>query len=192
MPILYISDYGVALKKQGGRLIVTSGDEQKYNIPLETVDALTILGEASITSAVLKEFLSKGICVTFLSKGGHYFGRMISTGHVNTKRQRLQSKLYGTKFALDLSKKIVTGKIHNQQVMLGRAARKDDTDISKEIFQMKCMAEKVSSCSDLDELRGCEGYAAKIILLDCLNALILLFHLRKGPAGRPWILLILC
>ncbi len=161
MPILYLSDYGALLNKSRGRLVVTCDDEKRHEVPLETIDGLTILGEVSITSAVLKEFLSRGTCVTFLSKGGHYFGRLVSTGHVNTKRQRLQSKLYGSEFAIALSKEIVSGKIHNQQVMLSRTARKGDADIGHELAEIKSMGQRVSSCSTLDEIRGCEGFAAK-------------------------------
>ena len=47
--------------------------------------------------------IKNGIDVVYYSKGGKYFGRLSSTGHVNVERQRLQCKLYKSDFALGLS-----------------------------------------------------------------------------------------
>ena len=53
--------------------------------------------------------------VSYFSKGGKYFGRLISTGHVNVSRQRKQSALYDTEFAATLAMKILCAKIKNQK-----------------------------------------------------------------------------
>lgn len=55
--------------------------------------------------------MERGISVSYFSKGGRYFGRLISTGHVNTERQRKQSALYDTEFAVKIGKKILNAKI---------------------------------------------------------------------------------
>ena len=64
--------------------------------------------------------MQRGIPVSYFSKGGKYFGRLISTGHVNVERQRKQCALYDTGFAVELAMKILSAKIKNQSVVLHR------------------------------------------------------------------------
>ena len=56
--------------------------------------------------------------ISFFAKSGRYFGRLLSTGHVNTELQRKQCALYDTEFALALSKKIIRAKTKNQLTVI--------------------------------------------------------------------------
>ena len=167
MTVLYVTEYGAKIGFRQGRFVVTKEDDEIASIPSECIEGISILGEAVFSSVAVKRCLSDGICVTYLSKGGRYFGRLVSTNHVNTFRQRQQDKLYHSDFAANLAKEIVSGKIHNQSIVLYRAAKAiTDPNVCNRIFeireQMKSMERKgLSSCS-LDELRGCEGLAAKL------------------------------
>lgn len=44
-----------------------------------------------MTTQCAEECMSRGIPVSYFSKGGKYFGRLISTGHVNVSRQRKEN-----------------------------------------------------------------------------------------------------
>ena len=87
-------------------------------IPIENLEAIYLFDYVQITSQCIAQCFKKGISLSYFSKGGSYFGRLQSTGHVNTFRQRQQIKLSDTDFALQMAKKIIKGKIHNQTVML--------------------------------------------------------------------------
>jgi CRISPR-associated protein Cas1 len=162
MPFLYITEYGAFVGKNQGRLTVSIHKEEKCSLPLESVDGIAVLGEAVFSTEACKECLRRGIPVLYLSKGGQYFGRLISTDHVNTFRQRQQCRLYDSPFALALAKEIVTSKIHNQSVMLYRAAGEELREqVSPFRRAMKLMEEQASRCEDISSLRGCEGQAAR-------------------------------
>ena len=64
--------------------------------------------------------MCRGITVAYFSKGGKYFGRLMSTDHINVQRQRKQSALYDTDFAMKLGQKILSAKVKNQSVVLHR------------------------------------------------------------------------
>ncbi len=164
MASVYVTEYGAVLGKRYGRLTVSVRRQELLSMPFEQVDGIYILGSAMLTSQAYVECLTRGICVTFLSKGGHYFGRLISTNHVNTARQRMQCELYHAPFALILSKAIVSAKIHNQSAMLYRIAKSapEGTDIESFRTALRQMEDKAAFAKDLDELLGCEGYAAKM------------------------------
>ena len=83
---------------------------------------------------VLWNVLKKGISISYFSKGGSYFGRLQSTGHVNTFRQRQQIKLSDTDFSLKMAQKIIKGKIHNQIVILRRYARSRGVNLKKKSY----------------------------------------------------------
>ncbi len=161
MSILYISDYGMVLGRSGGRCVVTKDDEEVTSIPLETLEGVTLLSDAVITSQCMKEFLQRGITVCYFSKGGKYFGRLISTSHVNTARQRLQCALYNSPFALELSKHFVEAKLNNQHVVLYRYSEKRGIDVSAERKMLRNMEYQALRASDNSELIGCEGMGAK-------------------------------
>lgn len=80
-------------------------------IPIESLEGITLLGQSQVTTQCMEECMRRGIPLAYFSKGGTYFGRLQSTGHVNTKRQRKQSSLYDTEFALELGKRILSAKI---------------------------------------------------------------------------------
>ena len=65
-------------------------------LPIESLDGITIMGQSHMTTQCAEECMQRGIPVSYFSKGGKYFGRLISTGHVNVERQRKQCALYDT------------------------------------------------------------------------------------------------
>lgn len=167
MAVLYVTENGAKIGFRQGRFVVSIKDEELSSVPAECVDGISILSEAIFTSAAVKHCLSYGIDVTYLSKGGKYFGRLISTNHVNTLRQRQQAKLYHTNFAINLAKEIVTGKIHNQSIVLYRTAKSVSDENTRKMIegirsQMNYMGSKSLFSDTLDEIRGCEGMAAKL------------------------------
>ncbi|MEH2941305.1 CRISPR-associated endonuclease Cas1 [Lachnospiraceae bacterium KK002] len=73
--------------------------------------------------------LKRGINISYYSKGGSYFSRLQSTNHINVQRQRKQAALADSEFSLELAKNIVSGKIHNQEIILRRYARSEEKDV---------------------------------------------------------------
>ena len=114
MSIVYIAEAGAKLGVEDHCLVVQYADGMKRTLPIETVESITLLTKAQISTSCMESCLRRGIPVSFFAKSGRYFGRLLSTGHVNTELQRKQCALYDTEFALALAKKIIRAKTKNQ------------------------------------------------------------------------------
>lgn len=184
MSLLYIDKSDCVIGKQDNRISVKYKDGLVRTIPIEGVDGITILGHAQVTTQCIQECLSRGISLSYFSKGGKYFGRLCSTGHIKAQLQRKQASLYDTPFALELSKKIINAKIHNQLVVLRRYARSTRQDISDIEIQMKSALKKIPYTKKSEELIGYEGTAAKAYFKGLSRCIKPEFQF-KGRSKRP-------
>ena len=123
MGLLYVDENGAVIGVEANRCTVTYKDGLKRSIPIESLEGITILGSAQVTTNCMEECLKRGVPVAYFSRGGNYFGRLQSTGHVNTARQRKQCQLYDTDFAVQLAKKIINAKLKYLIVVFRRYVR---------------------------------------------------------------------
>ena len=161
MSLLYVNEDGTLIGIDGNRLAVKYSDGLLRSVPIETVDSITILGQAQLTTQCIRTCLERGIPVAFFSKGGRYFGHLHSTGHVDAALQRKQSFLYDRDFAFRLSKRLISAKMKNQIVVLRRYEKSTGSDVSRQIRMMGICLHKTDSCVTPSELMGFEGQGAK-------------------------------
>lgn len=161
MSILYVNGNGVFVGLEANRCYAKYKDGLKTSIPVETLDGITIMGQAEVSTACMMHCLKEGIPLAYYSKGGTYFGRLQSTGHVNVARQRKQCDLYDTEFALELSKNIISGKLKNQYVVLRRYEKSKGLGESDNAKMIKICRNKIEGTKDKYALMGYEGQAAK-------------------------------
>ena len=152
--------------KRGSLMVVQpSGDTR---IPLESIDAVMMLGSAQITTDAIAECVKRNIRVAALNRGGslRFFVGGPTGGNVH-----LRSALYGAvddeKRSLSLARIIVAAKLQNSLRILRRWARdEDDTKLSKWLEgRASRIAERIShlpSAISADHVRGIEGDAARI------------------------------
>ena len=161
MSLLYIDENGAIIGIENNRITVSCKNGLKRSLPIETLEGITLLGKAQLTTQCMEEVLKKGIPVSFFSKGGRYFGRLVSTGAAKPELQRRQSRLYNEEFALELSKRIIRAKIKNQMVLIRRYSNNTNVEISENIKYMRIALEKIAMVESIPELIGYEGMAAK-------------------------------
>lgn len=120
MSLLFIDENKATITIEENRCCVKYADGMKKMVPIETLESITIMGHAQMTTQCVQVCLKRGIPVSYFSKNGSYFGRLQSTGHINAERQRKQSALYEKEFALDITRRIISAKLKNQMVVLRR------------------------------------------------------------------------
>ena len=169
-----------------GRITVIQSDDLLRTLPIESVEGITIIGNGQMTTPCIGECLKRGISIQYYSSKGAYFGKLSSTKHVNTKRQRLQVRLTEDKaFVLTLSKIILQAKLNNQIVLLRRYQRNSKIHVNEEINTIKRLKDKISSGKDLPEISGYEGNAARAYFKG-LNNLINVSEFKfNGRNRRP-------
>lgn len=161
MSYLYVNESSAKISTQSNYIVVEYKNGLVRKIPIETLETIQIFGPAQMTAQCTVQCIKKGIMVVYYSKSGAYFGRLESTGHVNVERQRMQCQLYQTDFSLNLSKKIITAKIHNQLVVLKRYGRSVGNNLEEETKMIKIFENKILTSNTVEQIMGYEGSAAK-------------------------------
>lgn len=162
MSYLYVSEQGAVIGVSGNRYQVKYKDGMLKSIPIETMEDIAVFGNVQLTTQCMQECLKRGINVSFYSMNGSYFGRLISTSHVNVQRQRMQAEISKDElFKLQFSKRIIDAKVRNQIVILRRYARHLNMGIDQSVREMQYMLTKIAGAEGIEQLMGYEGTAAK-------------------------------
>lgn len=161
MGYLYVTESSAKVTFEENSFYVKKKDDSTTRIPAETLESISFFGNPQMTTQCMQQCMKRGIPVSFYSKGGQYFGRLLSTGHANVERQRKQCELFATPFAIEFSKKIIMAKIHNQTVLLERYGKSRGLDVHQVTQDMKILARKIPYCTAVDQIMGYEGAAAR-------------------------------
>jgi len=181
MATLYVTENGVQVHKQGQRLLVKKGPDIIQDIPMIKVDRVVLMGKgASITTPTLFALSSKKIGVFFLNSRGRYMLRTVGEEHNNSLLRMAQARISDDgDYTLRIARAIVNGKVNNQRVLVQRHAEGADW-ARNALVQMDTMRKQVENAQTLDEVRGCEGLAAK-------NYFSLLRQILQPPRdGNTW------
>lgn len=157
---LYLNSQGFRVGKSGEVIQVRDGDELKQEVRLGEVSQINLFGNVQLSTQALQSFCAAEIPVCYFSQGGWFYG--ITTG-LNSKNVFLRYCQFMSAehdhLALRLSRKLVSGKIRNQRTLLQRNHLEPP---EAALRQLKLLAEKAESATDLDSLRGIEGAAAHV------------------------------
>ena len=184
MSLLYVNENGATIGVEANKCVVQYRDGMKKMIPIESLEGITIMGQSHLTTKCAEECMCRGISVAYFSKGGKYFGRLMSTDHINVQRQRKQSALYDTDFAMKLGQKILSAKVKNQSVVLHRYEKSREILLDEEQKMMRICKEKILNCSRIEEMIGFEGQAAKYYFQGLSKCIEQNFRFR-GRSRRP-------
>lgn len=192
MSLLFVNENNAVIGVEENRCYVTYADGMKKIVPIETLESITIMGHAQMTTQCVQKCLKCGIPVSYFSKGGVYFGRLQSTGHINAERQRRQCAIYESEFAVELSKNIIRAKLKNQSVVLRRYEKSGSYSVSEPLKMMHICREKISQCSSISEIMGYEDRGRKHILKGYQYLSTVIFSFMEEANARPKMNLIRC
>jgi CRISP-associated protein Cas1 len=158
MSVLYVTQPDAVLSKVAEAFKIslkqTDGNWEKKSVPAQTVEQVVLMGNPQITGDALVYALELGMPVHYLSGFGKYLGSALPGYSRNGQLRLAQYAAYfDSARRLEIVKTIVTGKIHNQHVVL---SRRNQTDNS-----VKSRKQLVKEQTSLDEVRGVEGLAAR-------------------------------
>lgn len=189
MSIVYVNDAGAVISIHENQIVITGKDHGVRYLPVETTEGITLLSPVQMTTQATETCLKRGIQVAYFSKGGHYFGRLISTGHIRPEIQRKQSALYDTNFMIELSRRIIRAKMKNQRVVLSRYARNGEVDIHDIKVRMDSAVHKLDKCQSVAEIIGYEGQTAKAYfegLSRCIDQSFVFHGRNRRPPRDPF------
>jgi CRISPR-associated protein Cas1 len=159
---LYVNEPAAQISYAEHRVTIKYKDGLLRSLPVETVEGISVFGGVQVSSQCIAECLRRGIDLQYYSSRGAYFGRLSSTGHVNTYRQKRQAFLSEDEdFRLRFSKRLIAAKINNQMVVVRRYLRSSKAVLDSEMILMRNAEKKAADCETRAELMGFEGSAAK-------------------------------
>jgi len=163
MSVLYVTQPGAEIRKNGDRLIVQYQEEVLTAIPLRDVERVILLGPIQVSASTAQILLKRCIPVIFATTRGQYCGKL-STGQGNTELLLKQVDLYrNEEYRLKVSKGVVSVKMRHQRSLLRRHERNHpDPDIQKAADDIDSLLESMDKAGEIPSVMGYEGQASAL------------------------------
>ncbi len=164
MANLYLTEQNSVLRKSGDRLIVQKDDETLLEVQCHKIDAVLIFGNVQFTTQAVHELFEHGIEMAILTRTGKLIGQITSPTPKNITLRLQQFRKYADNdFRLMLSKAIVAGKIMNcYNVVRLFSYNHPEINLETEIAALKAKSGDVALATQINQLFGLEGSAAKV------------------------------
>lgn len=157
---LYLNSQGFRVGKSGEVIQVKDGDTLKQEIRLGEVSQINLFGNVQLSTQAVQSFCSAEVPVCYFSQGGWFYG---ITNGLNARNVFLRHRQFVSagheSTALRLARKLVVGKIRNQRTLLQRNHIEPPQTALR---QLKVLAEKAETVTELESLLGMEGSAARV------------------------------
>lgn len=162
MPVLYLTEQGAVLRKDGDVFVVSKDEAVLKKIHAIEVEQIIILGRVSLTTPVIDYVLQKGIDCVFCNSYGKFHGRLVSNESAHgLLRLKQAAALLDPHKKLAVARAIVTGKLHNQRTIILRYHRDTGLPVLAQTADMlKKTMEKAADCDAIGALQGLEGAAS--------------------------------
>ncbi|BAU65306.1 hypothetical protein STA3757_26870 [Stanieria sp. NIES-3757] len=164
---LYVQTQGSYLRLDHETLKLEVEKELKFQIPLHHLGGIVAFGNVLLSPFLIHKCAEDGRNLIWLTEYGRYKARLAgsTTGNVLLRRCQHQA-VDSPESTLAIARYMVAGKLQNARSIVMRAAReakdKTDKDILSKTAQIHAESiQNTETASDLDKLRGIEGYAAK-------------------------------
>ncbi len=164
MSILYLSEQGSKVRKEGNRIIVAKDDDILADVSLFKVNTMVVFGNVQFSTQALGDILIKGIDIAFLSLSGRLKGRVES---YKSRNVQLKIKQYET-FKSDSEKfnfavKFIKAKAENSiNLLKSYDYREKSLMLGDDIAEIERKAALIDRKQNINGLMGVEGYIARV------------------------------
>jgi CRISPR-associated protein Cas1 len=160
MSVVYITQQGAVVAKEGERLIVTHEGVALLDQPLIHVSQVVLFGNVTVTAPAVSLLLKQQIDTVFLSYHGRYKGRLQPEYSQTVDLRRRQYLLaQNPAFCLQTARALVRGKLHNAaQFCLRQRNRPASLEVG--LSKLQRLERQTANVAQMDALRGYEGAAA--------------------------------
>lgn len=164
MTTLYVTDQGAYLKARNHQFQIFHNRELRCQIPVNRISHIVLFGCCNISHGAVRLSLSRRIPVLYLSQRGRYFGRLETEGQAKVAYLAQQIKRADDpEFVRNQAETIIRAKLHNSRILLKRLGRRrKNVDIEAAIAKLEEIMDDLPTATSVDELRGREGYGAKV------------------------------
>ena len=188
--VLYVTTPNAYISKDGLNVVVSVQQDEIFRIPIVNIEGIVTFGYMGVSPGLMHLCAEYNVSLVFLSPSGKYIGSFCGPIKGNVLlRTRQWDLAKDDRFALNISKLFVAGKIQNYRNILARFIRDngDNDEVKCAVTHLKQSKLNALNASDIMTLRGVEGDAANHYF-GVFSALIL--HQKgdfnfKGRNRRP-------
>lgn len=167
---LYVTTDGAWLHKDGANIVMSVDHEERARLPVHMLESLVCFGRVLVSPPLLGYCAEQSISVSFLTSYGKFLARVEGpvSGNVLLRREQYRVADDPTRCAA-IVRNVLTGKLHNQRMVLGRALRDhgdklvgtDLAALQHAHRRLKRITAVLAHDATVDLLRGHEGEAAQ-------------------------------
>lgn len=164
---LYITNPEAYLTKDGENMVVRLEEKDVFRTPVHYLEGVVMFSHLGASPAVLGMCLERGISISYLSPYGKHLANINGMPQGNVLLRRRQYRLADSSVeSAKLARLFVIGKLTGCRTVLRRFISDHTETCSTEDIAAVCKLlarniVKVSSKTDLDEIRGLEGESAR-------------------------------
>ncbi len=187
MANLYLTEQNSVLRKKGNRLIVQNDEAILLAVQCHKIDSVLIFGNVQFTTQAVHELLEHGIDLSILSRTGRLKGQISCPSAKNITLRVAQFQKYDDhRFRMDLSKKIVAGKIRNSlNFVRNFSYNHPEIGFRPETDELKELIRSAESADGVGRLTGFEGRAAAVYFSAFGRMMLGEFEFRKRKRRPP-------
>jgi CRISPR-associated protein Cas1 len=141
--------------------------EKKFQMPIRNLDGIVCFGQISVSPFLLGMCAENDVSISFLTENGRFLAKATGpvSGNVLLRRNQFR-KADDSRQSAYLAKNILQGKFANSRTLLRRAIRDrpngENCTIEQAANGLTSCIKRLSSTTELENLRGLEGEAARI------------------------------
>ncbi|MDI6757920.1 MAG: type I-C CRISPR-associated endonuclease Cas1c [Endomicrobiia bacterium] len=164
---LFVTTQGAYLSKEGETVVVSVEKENRLQVPIHTLGGIVCFGQVAMSPFLMGFCAENNVSVSFLTEYGRFLAGVRGKTSGNVLLRREQYRLADdTAFCARITANFLIGKIANCRAVLRRAISDHRDKICVEDIERVCgklgdSLARIPNVTDLDELRGIEGEAAR-------------------------------
>ena len=157
---VYLNTQGLRVGKSGEVLEVKEKDAVRQQVRIGEICQLNVMGNIQLSTQAIQTLCELDVPICYFSQGGWFYGITRGLNVKNIFLRKAQFRLAEEEwFALAFARRLVSGKIRNQRIMLQRNHVEPRPEVLREL---KETAERAEQARSPEELLGLEGYAARL------------------------------
>lgn len=164
---LYLTTPETYARLENDTLAIEQGGELRLRVPLHHLSSVVCFGHIQLSTPLMHGLAERGIALVLLDAHGRFQARLEgpTAGNVLLRRAQHQASQDAVR-TLALARRFVAGKVRNTRALHLRAARESKQEdeaatLTRTALNLAATLRALPAASDLDQLRGLEGEAAR-------------------------------
>ena len=189
MRTLYVSGQNCYVCLQQETLVVKQGDTIYGEVQLPLLEQVLIFGKSQVSTQAIRACLWRDIPITYLSRMGFCYGRILPIARGYRQLSRYQQQLSPVEKLIS-ARAIVQAKLKNSRVLMRRQRKRLESQIIENVLQsLDYLANQAAEADCVERLMGFEGAGAAqyfSAFAECLTNKDFVFTARsRRPPGNP-------